>query len=328
VTDSSEKSVATPKRSNWVRWLLRFLGPVILVIVLLRLKDPSEIGRLFLSADPLWILGSLVLNFAAIHTKVIRWQVFLRVRDVHYGLKNAWLAFSASLYLGMLTPGRVGDLLRIQYLKNDARVPYAEGLASIVIDRLCDLYVLAGFVAVAFVRYAPALDARFTVMSWAIVGATVLLPLLLVWPGLLDGFLGKIYARLAKDAESDGLNQFLTALRAQIGRALLVTMPLTVLAYFVTFLQGYMIARALGIPISFFDATCLLAVANLMGLLPISISGVGIREAFFATVFPWLGIEASRGVGFGLLVFAVVYLALAAIGFIAWQIKPPASKDR
>jgi hypothetical protein len=293
-------------------------------VILLRLDDPGSIARTFAAADPLWLGAALLVNFLAIHLKVVRWQAMLRARGIHYATKEAWLAFSSSLYLAMITPGRVGDVLRVQYLKQDTGTPYAEGLASVVMDRLTDLYVLAAFVAVAMVRYSSVISGQLWIVSWIVVVGTVLGPLVFLVPGIAERLMTKAYARLAKDAEADGLSRFLTALRAQVGKTLVFTLPLTVVSFLVGFGQGWLAGQAIGLPISFFDAVCLLAVANLMGLLPISMSGVGIREAFFAVVFPAIGLAASQGVAFGLFVFFVVYLALAAIGFVSWQIKPPA----
>jgi hypothetical protein len=36
-----------------------------------------------------------------------------------------------------------------------------------------------------------------------------------------------------------------------------------------------------------------------------------------------LGFSPAAGVTFGLLVFFVIYLVIAAIGFVGWQIAPP-----
>ena len=93
----------------------------------------------------------------------------------------------------------------------------------------------------------------------------------------------------------------------------------------VNYLQGWLIARAMGLPMTFLDATCLLAIASLLGLLPISVSGIGVRELFFSLAFPMLGFAAADGVTFGLLVFFVIYLVIVAIGFVSWQVAPPPS---
>jgi uncharacterized protein (TIRG00374 family) len=313
------------RRGRALRLLVRLIGPALLALVIWRTRDRGAIVHAVAGASLAPLAIAALLNVLNIHLKVVRWQVILRVRGIHYGTRRAWGSFLTSLYLGMLTPGRVGDVLRARYLKHDLDVPYAEGVASVVVDRLCDLYVLVVFVAVGCVRFAPVLAGGLAWITWAGVAATALGPLVLVIPGVAEAVLGRAFARLSPERGEAGLARFLAAVRANVGRSLWITIPLTVLTFAVNYLQGFLIARAIGLPMTFFDATCLLAIASLLGLLPISVSGVGVRELFFSLAFPMLGFSAGAGVTFGLLVFFVIYLVIVAVGFVSWQLAPPPS---
>ncbi|WP_437904560.1 lysylphosphatidylglycerol synthase transmembrane domain-containing protein [Sorangium sp. So ce327] len=310
-----------------LRALVRLIGPLLLVLVVVRMDDRDAVLGAVVSASAGPLALAAALNVLNIHLKVVRWDALLRARGIVYPLRRAWSAYATSLYVGMLTPGRVGDLLRIRYLRHDLGVPYAEGLATVVMDRLCDLYVLAAFVAVGVARYSAVIAGRLAWLTWGGIALTVLAPLVLLIPGLAERLLLAFSRKLAKDpsesAEPGAASRFLVALRAHVGRGLLFTLPVTVATFVVNFAQGYLIARALGVPLSLFDVTCLLAIANLLGLLPISIAGVGVREFFFSLVFPSLGFTAEHGVSFGLLVFAVIYLIVVAVGFVSWQLAPP-----
>ena len=306
------------------RALVRLVGPALLVLVIARTRDRGAILHAVAAASAGPLIVAVALNLLNIHLKVVRWQAILRVRGIAYGTGRAWMAFLTSLYLGMLTPGRVGDVLRARYLRHDLGVPYSEGIASVVVDRLCDLYVLVVFVAVGAVRYAPVLVGGLAWITWALVAATAFGPLLLLVPGVAEAVLGRAFARLSPEGGS-GLARFLEAVRANVGRPLLFTLPLTVATFAVNYLQGWLIAQSMGLPMKILDATCLLAIASLLGLLPISVSGVGVRELFFSLAFPMLGFAAAQGVTFGLLVFFVIYLVIVAIGFVSWQVAPPPS---
>jgi glycosyltransferase 2 family protein len=149
-------------------------------------------------------------------------------------------------------------------------------------------------------------------------------PLLLLVPGVAERPMRIAYRKVGRDDDDEqGLARFLAALRANVGRPLLVTIPLTLAAFTINYVQGWLIGHALGLELSLLDATCLLAIASLLGLLPISVSGIGVRELFFSLIFPVLGLGAAQGVSFGLMVFLVLYLALAVIGFVGWQVAPP-----
>src|SRR5688500_2026033 len=127
-----------------LRTAFRLVGPALLVVVLLRLPDPAAILRALAAADAWPLALAVALNPVHLQLHVPRWEVLLRTRGIHYPMGRAWGAYLSSAYVGMPTPGRVGDVLRAQYLRHDRGVPYSEGFASVVMDRLCDLYVLVG----------------------------------------------------------------------------------------------------------------------------------------------------------------------------------------
>jgi uncharacterized protein (TIRG00374 family) len=310
-------------RRRLVRTLLRLLGPALLVLLIAKIPNRDAIVRAVSSAALGPLAAAALLNLANVYLKVVRWQVLLRTRGIHYPTRRAFPAFLSSVYVGMLTPGRVGDVLRVQYLRAELGISYAEGLASIVMDRLCDLYVLVVFVAVGVVHYSPVIVGSLASAIWGGVAVIVLAPLVFLVPGVAERWMSGLYARLSGRRGADGLERFLDALRENLGRPLLTTVPLTAAAFLVNYAQGWIIAWAIGIDMSFFDAMCLLAVASLLGLLPISVSGLGVRELFFSLVFPLLGHRPEVGVSFGLLVFFVIYVVNIAIGFISWQLDPP-----
>ena len=312
----------TAKQRTAVHAFIRLLGPALLVLVIYRIKDRGAVLHALAQAAWAPMLAATLLNLVNVYLKVVRWQQILEARNIHYPLKRAWAAFLSSVYLGMLTPGRVGDVLRIQYLRHDLDVPYAEGLASIVVDRLCDLYVLALFVAVGVVHYSPVIVGQLAWITWGGVAGIVIGPLVFLVPGFAERTVGRLYAKLGKGSTAE-LGLFLASLRANMGRPLLRTIPMTALAFGVNYAQGYIIAHSMGLDMSFFDAMCLLAIASLLGLLPISVSGVGVRELFFSLVFPLLGFAPAQGVTFGLLVFFVIYLVNIGIGFLSFQLAPP-----
>jgi glycosyltransferase 2 family protein len=308
---------------SWPRTALRLAGPVLLIILIARLDDPLALLRSLRDALGWEVVVVIALNGLTIHTKVLRWCVLLRARGIDFPLRRAWMSFLASSYVGMLTPGRVGDVVRIQYLRKERGAPYAEGLASVVVDRLCDLYVLGAFVAIAAVRFRAVIAGELAVFTWVTLAAAILGPLFLWVPGFAERAFGAIYRRVAKGAGSSDVELFLDAVRSSVSRRLFVTVPLTLAAYLLSTLQGWLLARAVGATLPFFDIACLLAIANLLGLLPISISGLGVRELLYSLIFPLFGYAASVGVTFGLLIFGTLYMFIVLLGFVAWQVDPP-----
>jgi hypothetical protein len=56
--------------------------------------------------------------------------------------------------------------------------------------------------------------------------------------------MGRIYERVVGKGKASDFDRFLAALRANVGRPLLKTLPLTALAFLVNYLQGWIIGLA------------------------------------------------------------------------------------
>ncbi|WP_438042787.1 lysylphosphatidylglycerol synthase transmembrane domain-containing protein [Sorangium sp. So ce128] len=310
-------------RRRLLRLGIQLVGPLLLVLVFLRMRDSRVALDALLAADVTPLLLALAVNLGVLWFKVLRWDVLLAARGLRLPRARAWTSFLATVYVGLMTPGRVGDVLRVQYLRHDIEMPYSEGMALVVLDRLFDLYVLLAFVAVGIARFSSVIAGDLAKITWLGVGLVALGPLVLFYRPLARRAVGAVYRRLPGDFSSEGFERFLAALRAQRAHHVGLALLLSLSALLLNFLQGYWLAGALGAPIGFFDICCLLAVASLLGLLPISVSGIGVRELFFSLVFPVLGYASEKGVVFGLGVFLVIYVAVAVLGVLSWHLAPP-----
>jgi len=262
-----------------------------------------------------------LLTFLAMHVKVWRWRVLLGSLGVVHGWRAAWIAYLSAGYVAMLTPGRIGEVVRVQYLRRDCELPYALGLAVVTVDRLADMYVLALFAALGVAHYSAVLGDVVRITAWLGVAAAALGPLGLLLPGVAEAVLGRLYRRLSGGGE--GLDQYLSTTRSLVRPVLVATVALTLAAFGLNYVQGTLLAAALHTPLKLWDVTCLMAIASLLSLLPVTVSGLGVREGFFALVFPSLGYAAVAGVGFGLALFVALNAVLVLCGLIAYMMDPP-----
>ncbi|MEZ4311626.1 MAG: lysylphosphatidylglycerol synthase transmembrane domain-containing protein [Polyangiaceae bacterium] len=311
-------TAAPARKQPIVRWILRLLGPLSLVWVIYRLDRPARVLDL-LGGARLWLVGlALLLNVVNVELKVERWRLLLRERGIEYDRVRARVAFLSSSYAGFITPGRVGDVLRAEYLRREKGVAWHEGVLSVVVDRVCDVAALGLCVALALVHLRDVVTQDIARLGWILVGLTAVGTLVFVVLSLR-----KKPSAGEEETTSLSIRAVLRKLSSYHPRALALPMVLTLVTFAVTFFQGWLMARAIGVSISFLDVSALLAAASFLSLLPISISGVGIREALFAVVFPQRGFSADAGVALGILVFGVIYGGVALLGLIAWMARPP-----
>ena len=307
------------------RLAMRLVGPLLLVWVVWRFADFAALVDTFAQAAIWPLLAAVVLNAGVIHAKLWRWRDLLRSVGAPLSVGSAYRAFLPSLYLGLVTPGRVGDALRIQYLKRDHAVGYADGLAVSIVDRLCDVYVLLAFVALGVVHLASEVAIPLAQTMWIAVAVVAVAPAFLFVRGIAEPAAQWLYGRFSDGGAHEGLSVFFAALRRQVGPSLVWSIVITILAFLTNYLQAWLVANAFGIELSFIDVAALVAISSFLSLLPISVSGIGVRESFFALVFPAFGLAETLGIAFGLGVFAVIYVPTLLVGFFAWLAWPPSN---
>ena len=103
---------------------------------------------------------------------------------------------------------------------------------------------------------------------------------------------------------------------------LLLPLLVTVIAYALFYLQCYLAALALRLPLSYPYAAFCVSLASLLALLPISISGLGVRDATFIALLLPLGVTAEMAVSYSVLILLVFNVFGGAWGAIAWLTKP------
>ncbi len=302
----------------------RLIGLAVLALILLKVDLKATVSAL---AGLHWgyLLLAIAANVPMFGLKAWRWQEMLRMQGIRYPWRDAFLVFMAGLFLGLVTPGRVGEMSKALYLKQDRGVPVSVGLANVLMDRLFDLYtiLLLGAAGLVWFRLLP---------DWALAlilagtAASIALPVILLNRSLAAWALG-LARRLPLlrrcDARLTGaVGRFQEGLRPLLTPRLVIPLLLTQAAYLIFFWQGRLLATAVGLQIGIGYLAMCLSVAGVVTLLPISISGLGTRDAALIAMFAPRGITASHTMAFSTLYFLTFYIIGGIIGAIAWQLKP------
>jgi uncharacterized protein (TIRG00374 family) len=299
--------------------MLRYLGLVLLVALVWH-AGPRNLLTIWGRALPWWLALAWILNLPQIGLKALRWWLSVRWQGIALSYPRALLAYFSSLLAGFLTPGRVGELSKVFTLKYECGVPLAKGLSSVILDRAFDFYLLLALGAIGLVRFALV----GSVLPWWLLAALAvlfLLPLTALNPRVVRRMarLGPVRPRLREKA-----GQFADGLEAFSPGRLALCAVLTAAAYAIFFLQVLLCAWSLGFTVPFRDLVLLMAATNLLTFLPISISGLGTREAaliyFLARIRPPQ--PADVAVALGLVIFMVFFVGGGLIGFVCWQWAP------
>lgn len=296
------------------RILLRGAGLLILPVIIWRLDGAGLLSAL---GDVNWlpIAIAIAMTIPQVGLKAIRWWVLLRKLSLHHPITTAVVDYFASLLAGLLTPGRLGELVRAWSVERTTHQETGLALASVVADRLFDLYMLfaLGLVGLSAITSVVRIGRPFLVAS--ALGLTL----------LLLAFLSDRTFQLAQKVHWPG-RRWIEALRAGLRsltpKVILGAVALTLGATTVFAIQCTLVARAAGISLTFLNATSAVALGSLVALIPVSISGIGTRDAVIVAFLTALDVPPESALTFSLLVFATFFIAGGALGAVAWMIRP------
>jgi len=250
--------------------------------------------------------------------KTYRWKKIMDNQRIFYSLKDAFLIYGSSSLLGLITPGKIGDFSKIAHLTKD-RHSFGRAFLGSFLERVFDLLFVIIFSAIALFALPNFPNFNFNYYS-LIKFAAILGFILSIFVILFYLFKKEIFYNFIFEIIKD-LKQF------QLKDTLFVFF-LSIAVWFLYFLLTYLIAISINLHqhISFFYLSFASAISILAGFAPITVAGIGTREAVFIFLLTPLGITKEAVVVFSLLIL-VNYLALFAINFYCWIKKPLTSPN-
>lgn len=310
---------------NVLGWLVRSVGLIIFIWLVFRC-DWEAIGTIVLHIRWALLLPSLALFLVTMGLKAQRFRLLSRDVVGRISFRYAFLIYFAAYFVGTITPGRVGEFAKVQYLRRDKNVPVREAFRPVLLDRLYDLLCLAvvGLVGWAILDIgglepAPNLKVVFFVMLAAVLVSAP------AWTRPLLRVLGRVtFLGDRMRGSALWLERSLGVFYTRTGG---LCAAITIVAYLVGFLMAYLIARSVSINIPYWEFCAIMAVVCLAILLPITVSGLGTREAACVFLFGLYGVPAENALSFSLLYFIVGLVFGGIIGAICW-LTMPLSKAR
>jgi len=232
-------------------------------------------------ADPKWIgIGIAVAGLGEV-ANIWRWGIFLKVQGVHITVQRTAELFMVGVFFGLFFFGVAGgDVMKTMLLVKDRRLQKNAIVLTVVADRLSGLFVLAPFsLAVAGLRYhwmsrTPSARGLLYVLILFSAGCIALLAGAFAITG--TRFMRRLPARerVVKLAEAYRL---FTKAWGQSLLAILLSFPV-LFTYFGAF---YCAAEAFHARISLLDMFSIMPIVTVVSSLPVSVSGLGVREETF-----------------------------------------------
>ena len=305
------------RRRRWVMPARIAVSVAMLAVLFTRFPDFewSEVAPTWDRSTALWLIGAALLTLAGLVLSAVRWQQVLRAMGLHERLRRLVPLYFAGAFVSNVLPSTIGgDVLRVSRLsKGEDGADSADTFASVVLERLTGWLVLP---LITFFGLVVNPELREQGRASAVAAAVAAGTLVALVAVLLIADHPKLGGRFA---HSEGWTRFVGAvhrgvaqMRLHPGAALGVV--LAGLAYqLVLVAAALMVAASLGF--GWLGLTPLLAflpAVLIAQVLPIGISGLGVREGAFVLFLTPLGVPAEQAVALGLVLYALNLLVSLA----------------
>ena len=303
--------------------LTRIIGILLLIIILFFLdlesiyKNLSELRLKYLFPAILFIIPVYIV-------KSFRWHFLLKKQKIFYRLKDAFLAFTSANFIAFITPGRLGEIAKAYHVKKDLGLPLFKTIPSVILDRIFDVYFLALFSFIGI--FTLSLSNNIRVGSFIVITILVVIPLFLTRRKVLLRLMKFFFSGKLFNKASDNILDFTEGLLKEFDSFkfidILIAFMLTGLAYLSLFFSAYMISLSMHLNFSLLTISSFVAIGNIISFIPVSISGLGTREAVFIYLFSLFDINPEVAVIFSVTLFFVFFVFGGGVGYICFLIKP------
>jgi len=283
------------------------MGSLILVGLLVWRIDWRQVATAFAQLEVTYWLLALVLFLLAQGVSAWRWQILAGT----LGLGGRWRDYLGYYFIGMffnlILPTSVGgDVVRAWYLgRRDGPIPptgrRTAAFLSVLSDRVNGFAVLIVVACVAALC-CPTVLPRWITWTVAGMGAACVLGLAML-PAL--PWLRKVlpaHPRLTHLLDG-------AALCLRNGRGMLIVTVLSLVVQIVGVVLAWLVGEGLGLDVPPLYYGVLVPLVALLTLLPISLNGMGLREAGTVLLLAPLGVNSASAVTLSLLIFAVYTVA-------------------
>lgn len=261
--------------------------------------------------DPALFALAVALTFLQLALGVWRWQRVIAALNLEMPFTRLFSAFYAGVFWNAFLPGSVGgDFIR-GWKAFRAGIPLVAAVNSTLLDRastLLALLLVSAALTMPLYSTFGSFALVFPPLAFAAVGGIGAIMLLELLPQSWRKWrLVRAFVYLSADCRKVYLRP----------RPLCEIVGLSIVVTIVMSLSVYTLARGIGLAVTPLQSLLLVPPTVVITILPVSISGWGVREVGFVYAFGTIGVPPEAALSLSIL-FGITNLIVAIPGGIFW----------
>ena len=271
-----------------------------------------------------WFVAAVISAGSPFFLGIMRWRWILNVQGLYVRLSRLYsIGFIGMFFNAFMLGSTGGDVIKALYVAHETHHKKAEAVATVVVDRLIGLLVLFVITLIMMALFYRRVfdDPKlfwFAVATLGVVLSTVLATVIGLWRGFADRLPG-LRSWLKRMPRYDTLRRMVDAYRVYashptvLGKTVLISFGV----HFFSMLSIVCVGQGLGVhSAKLIDYYLYLPIINSVTAVPITISGFGVREGMYITMFREVGVDEQVALVMSLLGYlATLFWSIVGGGF-------------
>jgi uncharacterized protein (TIRG00374 family) len=293
-------------RRRAVIWLAGgLLASIVVVTVVFALGESTAMLETIGRISPGVVLGCLGLSLVNYGTRALRWHLYTRGLGLGVSLPRDTLYYFAGFSMSV-TPGKVGEALRLWFLRRGHGHGYERTLALIAADRIADAtaMVLIALIGIALLQASVVAIAPMAVI-------TLVAVFLALRPRTLAIMVGWGYAIIRRWPRLFARLRIAVKQLTKLGSPwrLMAALSLSLVGWFAEVLQVWWVVRVLGGSIDIWGSAVAFSVSMVVGSATMLPGGLGAAEIGMVALL------TQRGVSFEIAVTTTALVRVTTLWF-------------
>ncbi len=282
-----------------LKYLLHLLGPAVFVYILSQINF-GLLKEELLTLNIYFLVLAAFFSIIQIITRSLKWRAILSGLGIELSRTSSISLYWLGTFIGVVTPGRLGELAKVYFLKNRRQSAFRSFL-SVLLDRIIDIFILLIFGVLIFYFFLREIG-NYIIF----IGLGLILFLALIF-FLINkrSFLHKFFS--SREGSKFTFNKF----------SILPVFIYLIISWLFYFASRYMISLSLGLELSFLEVSIISVLVVLVTMLPISVAGIGTRDAAVIYLFSLFALNKEIALSFSLLILVVDLLTIS-LGLIPY----------
>ena len=304
---------------------------ILLFVTIIRSIDIKKLFEIFQKVNFYFIFISFILLAMEVLIRSLKLKRLISlIGNVKF--KDCLIIYLMGMPFGSVTPGRIGDLVRVYIIKQKTRLSMTNSFAIWVIDRFMEVIALFSLASIGLLIFLihQRLNGEVFHLMLFLACITIFLLFFIInlkrkWTKqILKLFYQIVVPHTVREKFSSNVSTFYlnltTILENQL--PLLNILVLSLLSWILVSIRGFIYGLSLGMNVKLIYFIFLVPVINAVEILPISIMGIGTRDYTTILLYSFLGVSKEYGLSLSLMLFILGLIPQMVVGyFIAWRKK-------